>query len=425
MRVLVEPSAHHLRNAGDVSMLVVAYERLRRLWPDAEIGVICDHAARLAANCPGAVLVPADGRRLWFDDPYLGGRVHYALPRRLAGGVRTAERSLRQRAPSAARAAVLLRRRLKGDSTEPLETYLDWVETAHVVVASGAGLLTDAFAPLAGTVLELLEAAIRRGAPAAMLGQGVGPVEDGALLTAMRRVLPRLDLVGLRERVVGAPILQALGVPDGRVAVTGDDAVELAYRERRDVPRDALGFGIRAARYAASEETLRSVAAVVRDAATRLGAQPLAVPISFHPKEDDAGVASRLLGVDSDPAPDDVVGVIRRIGRCRVVVTGSYHAAVFALSQGIPAVGIAASPYYEAKFDGLAEQFGGLCRRVRLDEGDVLARAIDDAWENADAWKPRLLADAEQQVEHGRFAYERLKRLVDSSREGTLVATVS
>jgi polysaccharide pyruvyl transferase WcaK-like protein len=54
-----------------------------------------------------------------------------------------------------------------------------------------------------------------------------------------------------------------------------------------------------------------------------------------------------------------------------VVVAGSYHAAVFALSQGIPVVALVKSPYYVNKMVGLGDQFGAGCEIVRLDEGDV------------------------------------------------------
>jgi len=65
------------------------------------------------------------------------------------------------------------------------------------------------------------------------------------------------------------------------------------------------------------------------------------------------------------------------------VVAGSYHAAVHALSMGIPAVTIAASPYYLDKFRGLASQFGPACRLVMMAEPDFERRlddAIDELW---------------------------------------------
>lgn len=55
MRILVEPCAHGMVNAGDIAMLKVATARLRELWPDARIGVITDVPDRLALHCPGTV----------------------------------------------------------------------------------------------------------------------------------------------------------------------------------------------------------------------------------------------------------------------------------------------------------------------------------------------------------------------------------
>ena len=103
----------------------------------------------------------------------------------------------------------------------------------------------------------------------------------------------------------------------------------------------------------------------------------MSVPISHYPTEVDGAVNAALLGAWSEPA-DEVVtplGVVEHISRCRAVVTGSYHAAVFALAQGIPAVGLTGSAYYDAKFAGLADQFGGSgLWIVRLDQDELPAR---------------------------------------------------
>ena len=51
--------------------------------------------------------------------------------------------------------------------------------------------------------------------------------------------------------------------------------------------------------------------------------------------------------------------LIEQISRCRLVIVGSYHAAVFALAQGVSAIGLAGNAYYLQKFEGLAaNQFG-------------------------------------------------------------------
>ena len=107
--------------------------------------------------------------------------------------------------------------------------------------------------------------------------------------------------------------------------------------------------------------------------------------------------------------------VIRRVGTCRVVVTGSYHGAVFALSQGIPVVAIVKSRYYLQKMAGVAHEFGTGCHIVNLDDDDVstrLSEAISRAWAEADGVREPLLQSAVDQIRRGRSAYARLRDLV-------------
>lgn len=150
------------------------------------------------------------------------------------------------------------------------------------------------------------------------------------------------------------------------------------------------------------------------------------VPISGVPGEADAETIRQLLHgyeqqpVDCDEEVDTPLKVIRRIQRCRVVVSGSYHAAVFALAMGIPAIGLAGSAYYEDKFLGLADQFGPGCGVVFLHDPDLPARlacAIDEAWQCAGQIRPQLLAAAARQVELSHAAYRRIYELVESRRK--------
>ena len=361
-RILVEPNAHHLLNLGDVAMLQVAVGRLRSLWPEAPISVITDDPVRLATCCPGTHPVPAAGRRLWFDSSPFTYTLQHIAPRQLSRRVLESERVLRRRAPGAARRLVRARAALARNDVQPLDEFLQAVHTADIVVSSGAGAFNDEFASLAISILDLLRMAGQAGAVTAVLGHGVGPITDPMLLRRARQVLPHVDLVTLRERVAGRPLLASFGVPEDRILVTGDDAVELAYEAQSDGDAGYLGFNLRMARYAhVDQRAADTVAAAVRGAAASHQCRLLSVPISHYPTEVDGAVNAALLGTPNELAeevgtPRDVVELI---GRCRAVVTGSYHAAVFALAQGIPAVGLTASAYYDAKFVGLADQFGG------------------------------------------------------------------
>jgi colanic acid/amylovoran biosynthesis protein len=108
--------------------------------------------------------------------------------------------------------------------------------------------------------------------------------------------------------------------------------------------------------------------------------------------------------------------VIERIKNCRTVVVGSYHAAVFALAMGIPALCLANSPYYRDKFLGLAQQFGEGCRVVFLNDPNFaanLAAEISWGWQHADVLRPGLLAAAQKQVALSGVAYRRIYDLFD------------
>ena len=146
--------------------------------------------------------------------------------------------------------------------------------------------------------------------------------------------------------------------------------------------------------------------------------------ISHHVREDDRITESALFsGYQREPwfkprfhMP---VETIRLAGKCRVVVAGAYHSAVFALAQGIPAVGIVKSLEYRNKFHGLRDEFGCGCEIVSLESRDFefdLGQAIDRLWQNAEELRPQLLKAAESQIELATEGYERLRAVVSGSR---------
>jgi polysaccharide pyruvyl transferase WcaK-like protein len=423
-RILVEPNAHHLLNLGDVAMLQIALERFAELWPEAEVQVITDDPARLRVVAPRARPVPAGGRRLWFEDAYLTHTFHRVVAPRASEHARELEARFRRRWPGGAERLVRARAAIRRDDTGPLDDFLLALERADVVVSTGAGAITDVFKPLALSILDLLATAKSRGATTAILGHGIGPIANPALLERARSVLPTLDLLTLREGELGPPLLAELGVDEGRVHVTGDDAIELAFRDPSAAAHGSgIGFNVRVARYSGAARTaLVDVAEGVRAAAAALGAPVVPIPISWYPGEADAEHIAALLDHDapaSTPAlPRDVIA---SIGDCRAVVTSSYHAAVFALAQGRTAVCLTGSSYYDAKFLGLAALFDGGVTIVPLREearASRVAAAIEAAVATADEQRPRLRTLATRQIEAGRAAYRLLGEIVAGTADG-------
>jgi colanic acid/amylovoran biosynthesis protein len=412
-RLLIEPGSHAMLNLGDIAMVQVCVDRLRALWPDASIGVVTKAPDRLAQHCPGVEAVPALGQHEWFERPWDGGAYSPLLgASRRARFARLAKR-LGDASSRVARAAVRAELLAREPASPDLRTFVGWLLTADGVVVAGRGGTTDAFLEDGVEVLKLIHTASALGIPTAMFGQGLGPIEDEALRALAAEVLPQVDVLAVRERRSAIPLLEGLGVSREQVTVTGDDALELAYRLRTNgVPRDAIGVGLRLSPYSGLTVALaQTVGGVLQDAAARLGTELRPLPISLYPHEADSDSLRHVLdgaGRELATSPE----AIAQAGDCRVVVAGSYHAAVFALGQGVPVVGLSATRYYDGKLEGLAELFPGGCRVVSTagpDFGARLSAAVDEAWKLDDRLEPELLAAAARQIAAGQDAYARFE----------------
>jgi colanic acid/amylovoran biosynthesis protein len=295
--------------------------------------------------------------------------------------------------------------------------FLNALRQADLLVVSGAGTITDSQQGHARIVLNTLESAHRVGTPVALVGQGIGPLENPELLAWSKALLPSTIFIGLREGCGGPPILDALGVARERVMVTGDEAIELAYETRPDRLGEGVGINLRVANYAGIDDSLiDEIRPVLNRFVTSHNTELLPLPITHHTGSYDPSTISKLMSGLSDPLRggeelDTPLKVITQAGRCRIALTGAYHAAVFALSQGIPAICIVGSPYYLNKFVGLADLFGEGCELVHLGDADFterLAEAMEKAWEMANRVRASLLDAAARQVEASQLAYARI-----------------
>ena len=408
MRVLVDHSGYELLNIGDIAMLQACVSRLKKLWPDAAIAVYTESPERLAQYCPGVAAV---------GPTVLGRRGVSAAPLSLQ---LAAEQAWKMFLPLVARG----RRRCSAAESDSARI-LGAVRQADLVVSSGGGFINDVFWVHAAGVLGVLAAAQRLGKPTAMFGQGIGPLTHPVLTRLVARTMPRLLVVGVREAIGSVPLLVARGVPRQRIDVTGDDALLLAARPQRPPPGDAIGLNIRVAAYSGVDEhAARRAVIVVSEAAKRRGVPALVLPVSRYTGASDLESirASGTGGEDGAAAyefadlqsPQELV---ERAALCRVVVTGSYHAAVFALAAGVPAVCVTNSGYYDHKFEGLAALFPGGCHIVRHGEEFErdLSKAIDFAWDTGETDRDAVHAAALAQVAKGEKLYARFKTLAGAA----------
>ena len=416
MRILVEPSDYLLHNLGDIAMLRAAVSRLAAYFPNAAIQVLSDDPDALRGFCPEATPLETTGRQQWLDNDFLPERLRRRAPKLSV----QLQPWLRNHAPQLVeifwRRKLRVRRRLA--DLQALNTFTEAVSNADLVIVTGMGGVTDAFPEYAADLLETLGLAVGRRKYVAMVGQGFGPLQNPELVARARSILPRVNFIGLREERASRPLLQSLGVAPERMMTTGDDAIELAYQLRGERLGEYLGVNLRASNYAGVDQNLfEPLRQALQNAAKTVRASLLPVPISLLPGEADAETIRRLMpdgvGQSQDGLPiDRPEAVIRQIQRCRLVVTGSYHAGVFALASGIPTVGLAKSAYYVDKFLGLSSLFGEGCQTVLLDDQDFqtkLESSITDLWARAERVRPYLLAEAESQIRLGHKAYERLR----------------
>ena len=409
-------------NTGDISMLQVAVARIQRLFPTASVEVLTDSPENLARFCPGASPLDNRGRAIWFANGVLLGRYSDIAPKWLVELLVSFKKTLRERRPGLFETILIRRLKRRNRPTEAwaVAAFRRSVDDADLLLICGAGGFYDGCQAWNLDILDLLEEAVRRGKPAVMLGQGFGPIGDPVVLKRAAKILPRVNFITLRGGRGSFAILRSLGVDESKMETTGDEALELAYESRSGELGRGLGINLRFAGSANTDDAdVESIRPVLHDFVRRHTACVIPLPIAMQVySRDDLAIKQLLMGLeeqsDGGETLDSPLKVIDRTALCRVVVTGAYHAAVFALAQGIPVVGLAKSAYFSSKFLGLEDQFGEGCQTVLFGEPDLpqkLNDAIERAWQNADKLREPLRAAALRQIESSRKSYERLKDL--------------
>jgi polysaccharide pyruvyl transferase WcaK-like protein len=258
-----------------------------------------------------------------------------------------------------------------------------------------------------------------------MFGQGIGPLTSPELARQAARVLKKVDLLMLREKRLGPNLLGRFGVDPAHVRVTGDDAVEMAYAHRPDRLGTNLGLNLRTGRRSGID---RAMIGHLRGALTAFArartAGVVALPIALNPDHGDMEAIGEALGPEAlaaarRSAVESPRAAICAASGCRIVVTAAYHAAVFALAQGVSALCLASSEYYLEKFQGLRDLFGEGCRVLSMNGPETAASLPDllqESWERAEALRMSLLKAAELQIRSSHEAYEHLGLLIRKGR---------
>jgi polysaccharide pyruvyl transferase WcaK-like protein len=397
MRILIENGSHRLDNLGDLAMLQGAYNQLQSLWPNAEIMVVSHDQSKLNLHIPGATAVNPPFTS-WFSRINTLNFLHKPIASRLIQAL-----SLTAKLPPGS-----------------LSRTMGILEGVDLVVMAGSGILADPFSAPAMLRLHLLRTAQDYGIPTALMGQGVGPLENAGLRNMVGEVFSQAGLISLRERKYGPRLLEEIGVTDIQPWITGDESLGLAHRDA--VPRgrtDSIGLNLRLTSYTQLAQFDGGIQQLGRMLNTAIKPLPASIiPISIHQIDHD----NLQQGFSQLPLPErgswhshSLPQALREISGCRVVITSSYHAAVFALALGIPVVCLAASRYYRWKFHGLADLFPEGCEVVDLAHEEAAASLIEtleDLWASAATLKPVIWQRVEEQILWSETAYQQLAALL-------------
>jgi polysaccharide pyruvyl transferase WcaK-like protein len=408
MRILVEPSEHgHSFNLGDITMQRTALERLRGLWPESEIRVFADEPELFVT--PDSKIMPfaTVGRTAWMSGHLPRLHHHLNLSYSLDQLMLKAERRSLEVLPTSTRTAV--------------SHFLEAYDKSDLLVVCGMGGITNVFLPFAPNLLESIDLAASGGKAVVLFGQGVDPLDDNPKLKRRAaEVLRKVDIIAVREGLTSPRVLRGLGVSADKIRVTGDDAIEFAS-SCKEGDHQAIGVNLRVARYSkVGQQILPALRSEVHRFAFDREATLIPVPSDLHPINGDRAIIKSILDGYAKCEPDiveDPQSLTQQLAKCRVLLTGSYHAGVFALSQGVPIVCIENSDYYKYKWEGLRHQFGGGVSIVTLSNPrwrELLGAELEKAWKSFGHVHAILRKRAAGQVHEGRQAYQSAKAIVES-----------
>ena len=243
------------------------------------------------------------------------------------------------------------------EESQEARQFVEFMKTIDLVVATGSGGINDEFAYHAVMVLLMLHLARSMEIPVAMFGQGLGPVTNPHLRSVMQQVLPQVNFLGLREGRHGLPLAESLGVPREKIEVTGDGGLEIAHLSKPETIGSAVGVNVRMTDY--SGVNARGDRRIGRCdfGGGDSGWMRRAYRCRFALPTDGASdleVTAPILKrcpevIDVPPTVARLQELMPYVAQCRCVVTGSYHAGVFALAMGIPVVGIGGQLVLHAK----------------------------------------------------------------------------
>ena len=205
------------------------------------------------------------------------------------------------------------------------------------------------------------------GVPTVIASQGIGPLDNRLDRLVARVFFNSVACVGVRDGEASTSLARSLGARRATTWHTGDDsllvkaesplATDTALREAR-VPDEKLLIGVNfrdSSSYSPAhhEGGTGQLARLLDGLSDGSGAHVVFVPISYDTADDDRKSAAAVVNAMANQASASVLTAehpaarLRAIvGRMHLCIGTSYHFLLFALSEGVPALGLYKNAYY-------------------------------------------------------------------------------
>lgn len=304
------------------------------------------------------------------------------------------------------------------------QEFLRAIKGADVMFAVGGGYINTVWPYYFIEICLTALVGAYLGKPVIMSGQSIGPVDGRWSQFLLKYCLRRVELVTVRDGTQSLAILDYLRFAHPCLFSTCDDALTLVAAEaeaetfiKRHLPaQDAviMGINVRDSRHYKLRPTIDHVEAFWGELLDAI-AENLNVRYVFIPMQDiDERTAldvicrmkhrDRALCLPLVTDPHLAKGII---GRMDLALGVSYHFLIFAMSMGVPAIGLFLDEYYRIKTCGACEVFG-------CPEWAIPVRAREDI--------VRIVEQVTECLEHRDSLSQHLQAMTDRLSERSLVA---
>jgi hypothetical protein len=249
--------------------------------------------------------------------------------------------------------------------------FIKEIEESDFLLITGSGTLNDRYwkgPALIWTIAMLIANA--RETPVILLGQQIGPIKQISARFLIGRALRKAKFVGIRDRKSKDTAI-SLGVQPNKIFFTGDEglylntATEDAVNEFiriSNIPPRFIAVQFRIDENCPLREYISWFISTVDRIASRLNASIVFFPFSYSKLDDDRnackliekGLANPSFMVEARDSASLIKGIL---ARADLAIGVANHFCVFAVSVGVPTVGLFNTSYMGQKLSGIENEY--------------------------------------------------------------------